>query len=267
MRLLALALVSGIAVYAIDVNDLIHKSVIASERNWKAAPNYIYVETDIEEKLDSQGNVKSKTEKTYEVRVMEGSQYNKLLKVNGHALTPAEQQNEERKMLAERERRRREPPSERAKRIAKYQKERQQDHAMMGEMVHAFNFTLAGEETVNGRRCYVLNASPKPGYVPRTRDTKVLTGMKGKLWVDQQEAQWVKVEAEVIRPVSFYAVATVGPGTKFTLVQMAVGQGIWMPAHFSVRVNSTLFFFSRNSSDDETYTDYRLASGESARSN
>src|ERR1019366_6230924 len=89
---------------------------------------------------------------------------------------------------------------------------------------------------------------------------KVLTGMKGKLYIDKADAQWVKVQAEVIRPVSFYAVATVTPGTKFELEQAPVGGGLWMPAHFAVRVNSTVFWIAHNSSDDESYGNYRRVS-------
>jgi hypothetical protein len=36
--------------------------------------------------------------------------------------------------------------------------------------------------------------------------------MKGKLWVDREQYQWVKVEAEVIKPVNFgYFIAKVAP--------------------------------------------------------
>src|ERR1017187_4074520 len=184
--------------------------------------------------------------------MIDGSQYNRWIAVNGHPLSPEQVRVEQRKMEAEIQRRVKHSREQRAKRRARYQKERTQDQAMMKEMAEAFQFKLAGEATVNGRAVYVLDATPKPGYVPKTRDTKVLTGMKGKLYIDKADAQWVKVEAEVIRPVSFYAVATVSPGTKFELEQAPVGGGFWMPAHFAVRVNSNVLWVARNSSDDET---------------
>jgi hypothetical protein len=41
----------------------------------------------------------------------------------------------------------------------------------------------------------------------------VLTGMEGKLWIDEKTFQWVKVEATVIRPVSIEGfLAEVEPG-------------------------------------------------------
>jgi hypothetical protein len=252
---------------SIDVQQLVKQSVSNTERNWNEAPNYTFLEHDIVEKLDAHGGVKSKTDKTFEVMMLDGSQYNKLVAINGKPLSPEQQKAEEEKLEAERHRREQQSRAERAKRVAKYEKERKQDHAMIHEMAEAFDFKLVGEENVDGRHAYVLEASPKPGYVPKSRDAKVLTAMKGKLWIDKSELQWVKVEAEVMHPVSFYAVATVSPGTKFILEQEPVAKGLWMPKHFAVNVNANVFWMSRNSSQDEHYANYRRVSGEAARAN
>jgi hypothetical protein len=241
------------------------RSVAATQHDWNEAPNFVFTERDVEQKLDSHGRVKSSIVKTYEVSMIDGSQYNRVIAINDKPLSAEQAKAEQAKMDAERQRRLQQSRSERAKRVAKYQKERSQDQAMLREMVAAFNWKLAGEETVNGRPTYVLNATPKPGYVPKTRDTKVLTGMKGKLFMDKATTQWVKVEAEVVHSVSFYAVATVSPGTKFVLEQEPVGGGLWMPKHFAVNVNSSVFWMSHNSNDDETYSHYRRVTAESAR--
>jgi hypothetical protein len=39
-------------------------------------------------------------------------------------------------------------------------------------------------------------------FPERMSESKVLTGMEGKLWIDKKTLQWVKVEATVIHPVS-----------------------------------------------------------------
>src|SRR5205807_7666656 len=132
------------------------------------------------------------------------------------------------------------------------QQERRQDHALMMEMVKAFDFKLLGEEAVNGRRCFVLAASPRPGYQPRSRDSKVVKGMRGKMWIDAEQYQWVKVRADVFQPVAFgLFIAHVQPGTEFTLEEKPVQQNIWLPSHFSTTVKANVLFFSRNSADDE----------------
>src|SRR5205823_572451 len=152
-------------------------------------------------------------------------------------------------------RRRSESPSARRKRVAQYENERRQDHALMGEMIKAFDFRLTGEEIVNGRRCFALDAKPKPGYKPPNRDTQVLKGMRGQMWVDAEQYQWVKVHAEVFQPVRFgLFVAQVKPGTEFTLEQKPVEGNLWLPSHFSMNVKARVLLSSRNSADDEIYS-------------
>ena len=124
------------------------------------------------------------------------------------------------------------------------------------------NLRLTGEDTINGRRCFVLEGTPKPRYQPINRDTKILTGMRGKLWIDEQQYQWVKVEALVFRPVAFgLFFAHVEPGTQFTLEQQPVQDNLWLPTHFSMQAKArVLGLWSHNSRDDETYWDYRRGS-------
>jgi hypothetical protein len=235
-----------------DAQEIVRRSVAVETADWKAAPNYSFVERDTVIKHGAP------LSKTYEVLMIEGSPYNKLIAVGGRPLSPGEQAEEDRKLQQEIQKRKQESPGARARRIAKYQRERQQDHAMMMEMAHAFNFKLAGSEKVDGHDTWVLEATPKPGYQPKTRDTKVLTGMKGKLWVDKEQYHWVKVEAEVFKPVPFYGfLGRVGPGTRFVLENEPVDGNIWLPKHFAVRVNSTaLGFINHDTANDETYRDY-----------
>ena len=237
-----------------NVQELIRRSVNAIETDWNEAPNYTFVERDVESKHDGVATVK-----TYQVLMIDGVPYNRLVAINDRPLTPGEQAGEQRKLEIETARREHESNRERNKRLAKYMKERNQDRAMLKAMADAFDFQLVGEETVNGHDCWVLTAKAKPGYQPSNRETKVLTGMTGKLWIDKATDQWVRVQAEVIKPVNFYGFfAKVGPGTNFALEQEPVGDKIWLPKRFSMRVKaSALGMFNENSADDETYADYK----------
>ncbi len=228
------------------------------ERDWKAAPEYSYIERDVTSKHG--GN---KTVKTYRVLMIEGSHYNQLTAINDQPLTGAQERQEQEKLNREMQTRKRETPREREHRVSKYEKERRQDHAMIEEMAHAFDFRLEGSDAVRGHDCWLLAATPKPGYQTKLRDARILTGMRGKLWVDKEHYQWVKVEGEVTRPVAFYGVfAKVGPGTRFTLEQAPVSGDLWLPTQFSMKVNATaLGFLNENSTDDESYKDYQPMKG------
>ena len=212
------------------------------------------IERDVESKRHATPSVKS-----YQVLMIDGSQYNRLIAIDDRPLSAGEQAEEENKLRAEVLKRGRESDRERNKRIAKYLKERDQNHAMLKEMVDAFDFRLAGEAKVDGHDCWMLAAQPRPGYQPKNRETKVLSGMRGSLWIDKSQNQWVRVEAEVTRPVSLYGIiAKVGPGTRFFLEQAPVAGNLWLPTHFSVSVKaSALGFINENSTDDETYRDYK----------
>ena len=237
----------------LPTDEIIRRSVAASDRNWRAAPNWSYKERDADRK--GGGN----SSKTNRVLMIEGSQYNRLVARNDQPLSPEEQAAEEKKLREEIRKRKNESPSERSKRVSKYQQERNQDHAMMLEMVSAFSFTPAGEEIVRGRPAYVFEATPKPGYVPKNRDAKVLTGMKGRLWVDKSTFQWAKVQAEVIRPISFYGfLAKVEPGTSFLLEQAPVTGRIWFPIRLRQQISAkALGIINENRFDEETYSDYK----------
>ena len=237
-----------------DATEIIRRSVQKVEANWKQAPQYSFVERDVESKRQA-----TPTIKTYQVLMIDGSQYHRLVAINDRPLSAGEQAEEEKKLRAEVLRRGHESERERHKRVAKFLKEREQDHAMLKEMVDAFDFRPAGEASINGHDCWVFDAQPKPGYQPRTRETKVLSGMKGKLWIDKSQYQWVRVQAEVMKPVSMYGIiAKVGPGTHFFLEQAPIAGNLWLPVHFSVSVKaSALGFINENSSDDETYRDYK----------
>jgi len=229
--------------------------VANTEADWQTAPTYSFTETDV---VDG----KPESTKTYKVMMIDGSPYNEVVVANGRPLTSAESAHEAHKLRAEIARRQHETPDERQTRIAQYDRERRQDRELLQQMVKAMDFRVMGEETVNGRRCFVLEGLPKPGYRPINRDAKVLTGMRGKMWIDEQEYQWVKVEAEVFRPVAFgMFIAHVEPGTKFTLEQQPVEGKLWLPSHFEMRVRAkVLGFWSHNSNDEETYSDYRRGS-------
>ena len=235
-----------------DARTIIQRSVEANMRDWEAAPRYDFFERD----LDPEGG-----SKTYEVRMILGSPYNRLIAINDRPL-PAEQQAEEQRKFGEMiEARKHESPEQRQARVAKYEKERQRDHLFMNQMVLAFDFKLTGEEEINDHSAYVLKATPRKGYEPPNMEAQVLTGMEGKLWVDKTDFQWVKVAAKVTQPVSIVGfLATVQPGTRFELENTPVDKGIWMPSHYAMKSRAKiLWLFTNKQQEDDTFFHYHLA--------
>lgn len=234
--------------------DIVRKSLAAFQADWSQEPQYSYIDREIESKRDGRPAIK-----TYEVLMIDGSPYDRLTAVNDKPLSRGEQAEQDRLMHNEMLRRQYESERERNKRISKYLRGRERQRDMFKEMVEAFQFQIAGAENVHGYNCWILDATPKLGFEPKDHEGRVLTGMKGRLWIDMNSDQWVKVRAEVIKPVSFYGfLAKVDPGTQFLLEQEPVTKDLWLPSRFSVKVNaSALGFFNEDSTDDETFRDYR----------
>jgi hypothetical protein len=252
----AIALCSAVCAAAIcaqpDVRDIVKRSVEANQRDFKAADSYNYKERD----RTPSGS------KTYQLTMIEGTPYQRLIGLGGKPLSPAREAAEQKKEQQAIQNRKRESSGDRQERIQKYERERSRDNAMMQQLTEAFTFALAGERKVRGFSVYVLKAMPKPGYKPPNMACQVLPGMQGELWIDQETYQWVKVTAQVIRPVSIEGfLARVEPGTRFELEKSPVGDGsIWLASHFAERANAKILgVFSHNSSEDDTFWDYQPA--------
>ena len=232
-----------------DVETIIQRSVEANAADWKAAPDYDYIERD---RQPGGGT------KTYDELMILGSPYEQLIAVNGKPLSPEQRAQEQQKLDTTVAERQKESPQGRRQRIAKYGKEREGDDLMMEQLTKALDFKLVGEQRLGAQDVYVLKATPRPGYKPPNAEAKVLTGMEGKLWIDKQTFQWVKVEATVIRPVSIGGfLAEVEPGTQFELEKMPLADNIWLPKHFAMKSRAKiLFLFTRKSQADEIYSGY-----------
>jgi hypothetical protein len=245
-----------------NVASIIRRSVEANNRDWAAVPEFDNRERDRTKDGD----------KTYAVTILYGSPYQRLIAVNGQPVSPQKEKEEQKRYQQAVEQRKHESADKRAARIAKYEAERKRDRNMLDQMTRAFDFHLTGEKELNGRRVYELKATPRKGYQPPNRDSQVLTGMEGTLWIDRDTFQWVKVEAHVTRPVKIVGfLAEVEPGTRFELEKKPVAgdENIWMAAHFAMKSRArVMLLIPHHGEEDDSFFDYHksAAVAQSAKS-
>lgn len=241
----------------ITAEQIIRNSVSANERDWRAAPEFSYIETV----RDSSGS------KTNRVIMLFGSPYRELLKADGKPISSQEREREQKKLAEATAQRQSESAADRASRVAQYEKSRQRDHLMMEQLTSAFDFRLTGQKHVLGRNVYTLQATPRPDYQPPNMQAEVLKGMKGELWIDRESFQWVRVVAQVLSPVRIGGfLATVEPGTFFELEKAPVEGDIWLPSRFKVRSTSRILgLFKHSTQEDDTYYEYRKSQFMTAR--
>ena len=227
---------------------MIERSVAANEADYKAAPDFNYKETD----RTPDGS------KTFQIALIDGSPYKRLIAVNRHPLSPAEVNEEQAKQDAAVAQRNAESSGQRQRRMDEYERGRNRDHAMMSQLSQAFTFQLVGKRRLRSFDTYLLKAVPRPDYNPPNLETEALRGMQGELWLDQKTFQWVRVIAEVVRPVSIAGIlARVEPGTRFELEKSPVTDNIWENSHFVDKSRAKiLFLIPYSSQDNETYFDY-----------
>jgi hypothetical protein len=222
------------AVFAQDAKEIIRQSVQRDLLNFERLKNYTYVEHDEDKTFDRHGALKKTDKETYEIMILGGHDYEKLIERDDKPLPPNEARKEQEKLDKEVERRKHESEADKA-RIAR---ERQEQRKFLDEVPEEFNFKLLGVEDVSGKPAWVISAEPKAGYQPKAKGARLIAKMRGKVWIDQAEYQWVKVEAQATGTLSYgFGMLRINPGATVTFEQTRVNDEVWLPARASIRVD------------------------------
>jgi hypothetical protein len=241
-------------VNVLDARQIVRQSVLATERSWQARGQYIYMEHDDDRRLDSLGQVKSESVSLTRMTLVNGIRLEQLIERNGQIPSAEEQK----KIDQDIEKHKHETPAEQTERLRKDQ----ENWSFLRDVVEAFDFRLIGEEAVDGRPAYVLQATPHPGYDARGKYGKIFNKVEGKLWVDKQDFGWIKVDGQVTQSFSMgLFVARVQRGSHIILDQTCVGDAVWVPKRLEVRASARILFLKSLDIDRILiYSDYRRAS-------
>ena len=233
-----------------SVQEIVQRSAQATHLDWETAPDFDFCEMD-----RLHGGTK-----TYQVTMISGSPYYRLVASDDVQLSKEEDQIQNQKFAAAVQQRQQETPDQHQHRVAQYEKDRRRDQLILDEFAQAMSFTLTGTKLIDGYEAYLLSAVPKPGYVPRSIETRVLRAARGTMWIDEKSFRWVKVEAEVMHPVMIEGfLARIEPGTRFELEERPIGDpsGAWLITHLEIDSHaSILLLFPSSSHTDETYFHY-----------
>jgi hypothetical protein len=249
----------GAAARAEDAGEIVRKSLALDERNAAMARNYTFLELNVLRQYDGEGKVKSTRSRTFDITIQEASPYRRLVARDGKPLSESEQAREMENLRRSMEERRRETPSQRSKRLAENEKRRERQRRFLREIPKAFDFTMIGEERFEGRDVWVIRASPKPDYSPRSAEGRVLGKLDGKLWIDKAELQWAKVEARSIETISFgWLLVRVAKGAAVEITQTRVNDEVWLPKHVLATFRARIGLVKVISGQNEiAYSGYR----------
>lgn len=227
--------------------------------NDKKRKDYTYIQREEQYTLDGKGRVKKTEIRTSEVLMIYGEQVERLIAKDDRPLSEKDSAKEDDRIQKIIDKRKNESEADRQKRLNKQEQERDEDRRFASEISDAYNFRLVGSEIVNGRDAYVIDAEPRPGFQPHSRAAKVLPKIRGRIWIDKDEHQWVKLDAQVIDTISFgLVVARLHKGTRIVAEQTRINDEIWLPKHESAKIDARVALLKNfNLAEDVTYRDYK----------
>ncbi|MFN0165180.1 MAG: hypothetical protein ACKV22_02015 [Bryobacteraceae bacterium] len=242
-----------------DGNELIRRAAEADRANWRRTSGYDFIERVVTKHLDGNGKVKRTESRAHEVLWLEGSPYRRVIERDGKPLPEVEAKFEADKLKAVTEERRKETPEVRTKRLEEAERVRNRDRPALSEVPQAFHFRVVGEQVVNGRKTWVTAFEPRPGYQPRDRRAKLFPHLKGRVYIDQSEHQWVRTEAELFETFSFgWILVRVAKGSTVVVEQSRTAEGDWTQSSLDVKAEATIGLFKHYRVDQRnSYTGYR----------
>jgi hypothetical protein len=229
------------------------------QENDKKRKDYTYIQREEEHTLDGKGKIKSIEIRTREILMVYGEQVERLIAKDDKPLSQKDATKEEARIQKIVDKRKNESESGRQKRLKKEEKEREDDRKFVSEVSDAYNFRLVGSEVIGGHDTYVIDAEPRPGFQPRSKEAKILSKVRGRIWIDKAERQWVKLDAELLDTISFgLFLARLHKGTRIIAEQTRINDEVWLPKHESVKVDARIALLKNfNVDEDVTYRDYK----------
>ena len=242
-----------------QIRDLIREAAEKDMQNDKKQRDYTYIQREEEHKLDGNDQVKSSESKTYEIMVLYEEPVRKLIARDDKPLSDSDARKEDEKVQKIIEKRKNESDNDRQKRLEKQNKEQEEGRQFVKEIADAYNFRFVGEGNLEGRKATVIDADPRPGYEPKMKDAKFLPKFRFRVWLDETEKQWVKLDIQCIDTVSVgLFLLRLHKGSSIQIEQVRVNDEVWLPRHVSLKLDARLALLKGlNISEDVTFRDYK----------
>lgn len=235
-----------------DARGLVRESIRNGEEAWKKSFSYYCIKDDVNRQFDSSGQVKEVDNDVYDIIPLgDHTSYQVHVEHNGEPVTGSEKVKSQQELREWRSA----SPALKHRRFEK----QLTDRSYMKEVADAFNFRIRGEEHLPTGPAWVVEATPRPGYEAKSRYAHMFPKMRGTLWIDQKDIQWVRADAVATDTVAFgFFIARLAKGSHIILEQMKLPDGTWVPKRIEAKASArTFIFFTHNFEEDITYSRYR----------
>jgi hypothetical protein len=242
-----------------DPKEIVRRSLEKDQQDFMLERDYTYQEREELKVLDKNGGIKHHELHTDDITILYDEPYSRRILKDDKPLTDSDEKKEQDKMDKFTAKYKNESESDRDKRLAKKEKGRQEDRAFAGDVLNAYDFRKMGEEQIDGRDAFVIEASPRKDFHPTQPHADVLAKLRGKLWIDQQDYGWVKMEIETLDTISWgFFVLRIHKGTHMTFEQIRVNDEIWLPLRISVNAGARIALFVNGTYDwESSFSNYK----------
>lgn len=211
-----------------DAQEIIRESLSHWRRNIDAAHNYTFQRRTVDDQLEKDGDLKKSEIETFQISIIYGEPYEKLIARDDKPLSEKDQKKEEEKLNKFFEKQKDKSDEERQRdRDKKRDKFRRE---IADELPVMLNYEIVGEEEFNGQPVWVLSATPKRDYHPNSMAGKLLSKLSGKVWITKGDYQWVKAEADLADDFTVgWFLFKLRKGTHLEFEQARINDEVWLP--------------------------------------
>jgi hypothetical protein len=211
-----------------------------------------------EDKTDSDGNVKSRAVKDYDVFYIGDEQALHLLAKDGEALTGDEKKDEDDKFNKQYDKLKKKQ-AELAGDPKKQAKQEEEDEAQLSDFLRAELFTNPRRETFRGHEVIAFDVNGNPDYKPKKRIDSIIQKLSGTMWVDEQAREIVRLEAHFAESVKIGGglVASLAKGSNFVFEQEKINEEVWLPSHAEVHFAGRIVFVKLKQNFVDRFSDYK----------
>lgn len=242
-----------------DPREIVRRSIEIDHRTLEMARNYTCQQREVIDHLDKSGRTKSTDIKTFDINFYFGEEYARLIAENDKPLSADAEKKEDAKLEKFLAKYRDESAADREKRLAKEKKEREEGRAFLRDVVNAYDFRLVGDEQVDGVDTYVIDATPRQDFKPTQPHAGMLKKIKGRLWIDKKDYNWVKVDAQALDTISFgFFLFRIHPGSRFTLEKTLVKNEVWLLKRLDIDGGARIALFkNENVRQEDVFSNYK----------
>lgn len=220
--------------------------------------NYTYQERQVAKELDRNGNVKKTEIRTYDVVMVAGKHHSKLIAKDDQPLSEKEAAKEEERMRRREEKEAKREQTSDDKKAKDKEKEEERDRKFVQVMSEVYDFSFAGEDTIDGEPAWIIRAVPRPSYEPHSIEARLLKCMQGQVWITKRDYRWAKADAEMISDFTFGVfLARLFKGMHIELQQTRINDEVWLPKLIRGNANARMAWHSERVEFETTYSNYR----------